>query len=62
MSSFMLATRRVLNRIKGADDNFFIFKIRLASDFNALSTVRIIKDFYKPELDSLKNHDIKTGN
>lgn len=53
---------RVLNRIKGADDNFFIFKIRLASDFNALSTVRIIKDFYKPELDSLKNHDIKTGN
>lgn len=51
----------VLNRIKGSDDNFFILKIRLASDFNALSTVRVIKDFFKPELDSLKQFDIKTA-
>ncbi len=52
----------VLNRVKGTDDNFFILKIRLSSDFNALSTVRIIKDIYKSELDSLKNFDIKAVN
>lgn len=49
----------VMNRIKAADDNFFIFKIRLASDFKTLSTVKVIKDSYKNELDSLANFDIK---
>lgn len=48
----------VMGRIKSADDNFFILKIRLASDFNNLSTVRVLKDAYKNELDSLTNFDI----
>ena len=41
----------------GSDDNFFILKIRLNSDFRALSTVRVIKDEYKAELDSLHTFD-----
>ncbi len=50
----------VMNRIKGSDDNFFILKVRLNSDFRALSTVRVIKDEYKAELDSLQQYDIKS--
>ena len=50
----------VLNRIKTSDDNFYILKIRLAGDFKTLSTVRVIRDEYKTELDSLSNFDIKT--
>lgn len=50
----------VMNRVKTADDNFYILKIRLASDFNTLSTVRVIKDMHKNELDSLATFDIKT--
>ncbi|MDE6272769.1 MAG: rod shape-determining protein MreC [Muribaculaceae bacterium] len=50
----------ILNRIKTSDDNFYILKVRLASDFNTLSTVRVIRDVYKSELDSLATFDIKT--
>lgn len=49
----------IMNRIKGSDDNFFVLKVRLTSDFRALSTVRVIKDEYKTELDSLQNFDMK---
>lgn len=49
----------IMNRIKGSDDNFFVLKVRLTSDFRALSTVRVIKDEYKTELDSLQNFDLK---
>lgn len=49
----------VMSRVKAPDDNFYILKIRLASQFKTLSTVRVIKDFFKEELDSLKNYDIK---
>lgn len=47
----------VMNRIRGADENFFILKVKLNSDFKSLTTVRIIKDFFKTELDSLANFD-----
>lgn len=47
----------VMNRVKSNDDNFFILKIRLASDFKTLGTVRIIKDRLKQELDSLAATD-----
>ncbi|MDE5842110.1 MAG: rod shape-determining protein MreC [Muribaculaceae bacterium] len=49
----------ILNRVKTSDDNFYVLKVRLASDFNTLSTVRILKDTYKNELDSLAVYDIK---
>ncbi len=49
----------VMNRIHGSDDNYYILKIRLSSDFNNLSTVRVINDVYKTELDSLQTFDVK---
>lgn len=48
----------VMNRIKGADDNFFILKIKLTPDFKTLSSVRVIKDNFKESLDSLSQHDL----
>lgn len=47
----------VMNRVKGQDDNFYILKIRLASGFRTLSTVRVIKDELKAEMDSLQTFD-----
>ena len=48
----------VMNRIKGADDNFYVLKIKLNSDFKSLGTVRVIKDNFKESLDSLSKFDI----
>lgn len=50
----------VMNRVKLSDDNFYVLKVKLSSDFKALSTVRVIKDIYKAELDSLTKFDIIT--
>ncbi|MDE5901756.1 MAG: rod shape-determining protein MreC [Muribaculaceae bacterium] len=49
----------VMNRVRIADDNFYVLKIKLASDFETLSTVRVINDFYKAELDSLSAFDVE---
>ena len=46
-------------RVKGADDNFFTFRVRLSSDFDRLSSVRIINDNLKSELDSLEAFDFQ---
>ena len=48
----------VMNRVKGQDDSFFTFKVKLTSDFKTLSSVRVIKDIYKAEIDSLATFDI----
>lgn len=48
----------ILNRVRSQDDSFFTFKVRLMPDFRSLSTVRVIKDIYKQEIDSLSNFDI----
>ncbi|MCM1377295.1 MAG: rod shape-determining protein MreC [Clostridium sp.] len=50
----------ILNRVRTSDDNYYVFKVRLTSDFKTLSTVRVIKDIYKHELDSLATFDIQT--
>lgn len=50
----------VLNRVHSNDDSFFTFKVKLISDFKALSSIRVIKDVYKSETDSLATFDIKT--
>lgn len=47
----------IMNRIKGADDNFYILKVRLLPDFKTLSTVRVINDNFKEGLDSLARFD-----
>lgn len=48
----------VEGKIKTDNDNYHVLKIRLASDFDALSAVRVLKDAYKEELDSLAQFDI----
>lgn len=48
----------IMNRIKGADDNFYILKVRLLPDFKSLSTVRVINDNFKESLDSLSRYDL----
>lgn len=55
-----LSVGTVMGRIRATDDNFFVLKVNLSSDFKALSTVRVIKDIYKNELDSLVQYDIKS--
>ena len=45
----------ILNKIRGRDDSFITLKVKFTSDFKALSTVRVIKDIYQPEIDSLAN-------
>lgn len=47
----------VLNRARSQDDSFFTFKVRLTPDFKALGSVRVIKDIYKQEIDSLAVFD-----
>ncbi len=41
-------------------DNYLTLKVKLLPDFDRLSTVWVINDIYKIELDTLTNHDIKT--
>lgn len=48
----------IMNRVRSQDDSFFTFKVRLTSDFTTLSAVRVIKDIYKSEIDSLATYDI----
>lgn len=49
----------VMSQVRNSESNFFTLKIRLSSDFNNLSTVRVIKDDLKPELDMLQTFDRK---
>ena len=48
----------VLGKVRTDNDNFYVLKVRLASDFNHLTTVRVLKDKFKNELDSLQTLDI----
>ncbi len=52
----------IIGRVIRPDDSFYTFKIKLNSDFKALSTVRVIKDIYKNEIDSLATFDVQVGN
>lgn len=52
----------VLNRVKTQDDSFFTFKIKLMSDFKTLGAVKVIKDIYKNEIDSLAKLDNNIDN
>lgn len=48
----------IVSKVNARDNSFFTFRIRLASDFRTINAVRVIKDIYKAEIDSLANHDI----
>ncbi|MCM1004813.1 MAG: rod shape-determining protein MreC [Prevotella sp.] len=47
----------VMSQIRTNDDNFFTLKVHLATNFKELNSVRIIKDNYKNEIDSLMQFD-----
>lgn len=47
----------IMSQVKTGDDNFFTLKVRLATDFKELCSVRVIKDSYKNEIDSLMQFD-----
>lgn len=47
----------IMSQVKTNDDNFFTLKVHLATDFKGLNSVRVIKDLYKDELDSLMQSD-----
>lgn len=47
----------VIGQVKAPDDNYFTLKIRLASDFQNLTTVRVLKDRLQPELERLSTYD-----
>lgn len=50
----------VISKVRTENDNFYVLKVRLASDFSTLSTVRVLKDAYKEDMDSLVRYDITT--
>ncbi|MDE6243426.1 MAG: rod shape-determining protein MreC [Muribaculaceae bacterium] len=52
----------VMGQVSTADDNFYTVKVRLASDFPTLSTVRVLSDRYKAETDSLTMFDESPNN
>ena len=45
----------IMGKVKTNDDTFLVLKVRLASNFKTLGTVRVIKDALKQELDSIRN-------
>lgn len=47
----------IMAQVKSGDDNFFTLKVRLSTDFKELNSVRIIKDQFKNEIDSLMLSD-----
>ena len=51
----------ILNRVHSKDDSFFTFKVKLTSDFRTINAVRVIKDIYKNEIDSLATFDVVTS-
>jgi len=45
----------IAGEMKNYDDNFYTLRIKLFTDFSALSTVRVIKDFMASELKAVEN-------
>lgn len=50
----------VMGKVKTENENFYVIKVRLTSDFKNLSAVRVLRDSYKEEMDSLVNLDINS--
>jgi rod shape-determining protein MreC len=43
-----------------ADDNFYSLRVLLFTDFSTLSTVRIIENFNKDELEAVEQDEVNT--
>lgn len=48
---------QIISDEKGQNENFFTLKVKLTTDFTKLSTVRVVTNFMKEELDSLEVSD-----
>lgn len=44
----------VVERMSDADDNFYSLKILLAADFSTLSTIRVIENYMKDEIEAVE--------
>ena len=44
----------VVERLRDADDNFYSLRILLAADFSTLSTIRVIENFMKDEIEAVE--------
>lgn len=51
----------VVEQLRDADDNFYTLKIKLMADFATLSTVRIIENFQKDEIQQVETDKVNTS-
>ena len=52
---------KVVGHNRDADDNFYSLRIQLFTDFVTLSTVRVIENFMKDELDAVEQDEVNTS-
>ncbi len=50
----------VVEQMRDADDNFYSLKVLLSTDFATLSTVRVIENFQKDEIQAIEKTEEKT--
>ena len=51
---------KIMGRVKSDNDNFYMLKIKLSSNLDNLNSVRVLKDNFKVEMDSLESYDLQT--
>ncbi|MDE6536039.1 MAG: rod shape-determining protein MreC [Muribaculaceae bacterium] len=51
----------VTERERDADDNFYSLRVKLMTDFSTLSTVRVIENFMKDEIEEVENDQVNSS-
>lgn len=51
----------VVGQSRDADDNFYSLKVELLTDFATLSTVRVIENFRKDEIEAVETDEVNTS-
>lgn len=51
----------VTERERDADDNFYSLRVRLMTDFSTLSTVRVIENFLKEEIEQVETDQVNSS-
>lgn len=52
---------RVISQGRDADDNFYSLRVELLTDFATLSTVRVIRNFRKEEIEAVEQDRVNTS-
>ncbi|MDE5901075.1 MAG: rod shape-determining protein MreC [Muribaculaceae bacterium] len=52
---------KVIGQSRDSDDNFYSLQVELFTDFATLSTVRVIKNFHKDEIEAVEQDRINTS-